>query len=417
MRPGLPPPDSAPGTRSADAYPLPNVRGHMPTLDGMRGIAVLAVMAFHFSEFSGISASTVALGAWHGISSAGWIGVDLFFVLSGFLITGILYDSKGEAGYFRTFYTRRALRIFPLYYGVLAVFFLLLPLLFPASDAVRANTSSQVWYWTHLSNVQIALDGWTASSFYLVHFWSLAIEEQFYLIWPVVVLLLSGRQLVRFCAAVMVFSLLLRAWLFATGAGVSAYVLMPARMDTLAFGAVLAIALRDPSMHAHLRRLARPLAVACATLLCAVLVWRGALDKTDAVTGTIGFTLLGALFSAAMFFAVTTAAGSRWNRMLSSRVLRFFGKYSYALYVFHQPIALLLAATGLPLALGGLGAPELAAQVIYTAVAGTVSVVAALMSWNLYEKQFLKLKDRLASRSGPATLPLPEYLRVANTAG
>lgn len=389
----------------------------MLPLDGVRGIAVLAVMAFHFSMFSGIEATTAALGVWHGIASVGWIGVDLFFVLSGFLITGILYESKGTEGYFRTFYARRALRIFPLYFGVLAAFFLVLPLLLPGSDAVRANTSSQIWFWTHLTNVQIALEGWSTSSFYLVHFWSLAVEEQFYLVWPVVVLLLSGRQLVRFCAAVMVFSLLLRMYLFATGAGIGAYVLTPARMDTLAFGAALAIGVRDPILYAHLRRYAPPLAGVAATLLGGILLWRGALDKTDAVTGTLGFTLLGALFSAGVLFAVSSDRGSWCSRVLSSRGLRFFGKYSYALYVFHQPVALLLAGLGLPLALGRLGAPDFAAQAIYVAIAAAVSISLALISWNAYEKHFLKLKSRLAPRFTSATPPLPEYLGAANVPG
>jgi peptidoglycan/LPS O-acetylase OafA/YrhL len=381
----------------------------MPPLDGMRGIAVLAVMAFHFSLFSHISVTTAAASAWEGIASVGWIGVDLFFVLSGFLITGILYDSKNSAGYFRTFYARRSLRIFPLYYGVLAAFFFVLPLVFPTSAAVRHHTADELWYWTHLSNVEIALHGWGEISLYVGHFWSLAVEEQFYLVWPIVVLLLSGRQLLRFCAGVMVFSLALRTYLFATGEGVAAFVLTPARMDTLAFGAVLAVVMRDAELYARLRRFVRPLAVLSAILLAGLLLWRNGLDKNDAVAGTIGFTLLGALFSTAIFFALTAARAGHYNRLLSSRGLRFFGKYSYALYVFHQPVALVLTALGLPAILGQLGVSGFGAQLAYGSVATMMSLILSLISWNLLEKQFLKLKDRFAARAEerPAVERLP----------
>lgn len=378
---------------------MPDVRSHMPTLDGLRGLAVLSVMAFHFSLFSNIPGSTSATFLWHSVAGMGWIGVDLFFVLSGFLITGILYDSKASASYFRVFYARRALRIFPLYYGVLALFFVVLPMLAPGAQAVRENASDQVWYWTHLANVQIALRGdWSAISPYVAHFWSLAVEEQFYLVWPIAVLLLSGRQLIRFCAAIIIFSLLFRIYLFASGASIAAFVLTPARMDTLAFGAALAIACRDAALYAQLRRFARPTAIVSALALCVIALWRGGLDKHDVVTSTIGFTALGALFSIAIFFALMVRRTSRYHLALSSRGLRFFGKYSYALYIFHQPVALVLTGIGLPVALTRVGATGFVAQIFYVVMATSLSVGLALLSWNVYEKQFLKLKDRVAHR-------------------
>lgn len=390
---------------------LPDVRGHMPALDGLRGIAILAVMVFHFSLFSNIAASTSATFLWHSIAGVGWVGVDLFFVLSGFLITGILYDSKSSVTYFRVFYTRRVLRIFPLYYAVLALFFLVLPLLAPGSQAVRDNATDQVWYWTHLANVQIALRGdWAAISPYLAHFWSLAVEEQFYMVWPLIVLFLSGRQLVRFCAGIMVFSLLLRIFLFASGANVAAFVLTPARMDTLAFGAVLAIAFRDRSLYSQLRSWALPIAKTSLVVLCSIALWRGGLDKEDIITGTVGFSALGALFTIAIFFAVKTTPASRYSALLTSNSLRFFGKYSYALYVFHQPVALVLTGVGLPVALMRLGVTSLGAQIIYVIAATVLSVFLSIVSWTVFEKQFLKLKDRVAQRPARSPLRLAETL-------
>lgn len=394
---------------SGRAFPvhMPEVRGHMPALDGLRGLAVLAVMAFHFSFFSNIPGDATATALWHSIAGIGWVGVDLFFVLSGFLITGILYDSRESLGYFRVFYARRILRIFPLYYGVLALLFIVLPLLAPGSQAVRDYTNDQVWYWTHLANVQIALRGdWGAISPYVAHFWSLAVEEQFYMVWPVVVLLLSGRQLLRFCAAIIAFSLLFRIYLLAEGASIAAFVLTPARMDTLAFGAVLAIALRDASLYSLLCRVARPIAGAAAVVLCSIALFRGGLDKHDAVTSTIGYTALAAFFSMAIFFALAAAGTSSYHSLLSSRRLRFFGKYSYALYVFHQPVALLLTAVGLPAAAVRFGATSFTAQILYVAIATLLTVGLSMLSWDLYEKQFLKLKDRVAQRPARSNVPI-----------
>ena len=390
---------------------IPDLRGHIPALDGLRGIAILSVMAFHFTWFSGIPVDTVMMRGWYNVASAGWAGVDLFFVLSGFLITGILYESKGGTGYFRTFYVRRALRIFPLYYAFLAIFFLALPLLFADSVNVRENTQDQLWYWTHLSNVLLTLKGdWAETSTYVVHFWSLAVEEQFYLFWPVVVVLLSGRQLLKFCAAIIVLSLLLRIFLFASGVGIAAFVLAPARMDTLVFGAVLALLLRDRQLHLYVRRWVRPVASVAAVMLASLVLMRGGLNKNEPLTGTIGFTLLAILFTAAVFAGVAGNRNGWFTRMLSTRGLRFFGKYSYALYVFHQPISLVLKDLGLVKLLADVGLQGLVAQLLFATIAMLFSVAASLASWTLLEKQFLKLKERFPQRQ---TADLDYDARVA----
>ena len=134
----------------------------------------------------------VKMSVWFG----GWIGVDLFFVLSGFLITGILYDAKGGPHYFRNFYMRRSLRIFPLYYAFLILIFAVMPLL-RASGA--DHVGKQVWMWTYLSNVLFARVGWEGMPAHTTHLWSLAIEEQFYLLWPLLVWLASRRRLIQLC--------------------------------------------------------------------------------------------------------------------------------------------------------------------------------------------------------------------------
>ena len=129
--------------------------------------------------YGGLRPNTAVDKILYMVAMAGWVGVDLFFVLSGFLITGLLYDARGEHFYFRHFYIRRCLRIFPLYYAVLVLFFVVLPRLREVRELGYVIPPDQMWYWTYSVNAIIAADGWP-QAFLLGHFWSLAVEEQFY---------------------------------------------------------------------------------------------------------------------------------------------------------------------------------------------------------------------------------------------
>src|SRR5262245_13745 len=172
----------------------------VPALDGLRGLAILPVMLTHFVSDGDLSPVSKVDEIVSATLTLGWVGVELFFVLSGFLITGILLDSRGAPHYFRNFYIRRTLRIFPLYYGFLALWLGVLPLFYKWPNDVLKVVSipvSPVWSWAYLTNIVQALhDDWRAGPPYTTHFWSLAIEEQFYLVWPTVVFLFSRRRLV-----------------------------------------------------------------------------------------------------------------------------------------------------------------------------------------------------------------------------
>ena len=221
----------------------PGARPHLPVLDGVRGAAILMVLCVHF--IGDAPAYTAMERALVKVANYGIWGVDLFFVLSGFLITGILYDSKGSPRYFRDFYVRRTLRIFPLYYGVLVILFLVLPALpAPYPPALAESAHHQAWLWLYSSNVYLAIHrAWVLP--YVGHFWSLAVEEQFYLIWPLVVLSFGRRWLLRICVVVAVLALALRTGLSAAGAGdVAQVVLTPCRFDALCAGGFLALAVR-----------------------------------------------------------------------------------------------------------------------------------------------------------------------------
>lgn len=340
----------------------------------------------------------------HG-AGAGWVGVDLFFVLSGFLITGILYRSRNEPGYFRNFYARRSLRIFPLYYAALAVTFLLLPVFLSGSRILNELRADQGWYWAYLSNVRVAEEGFPAS-LTIGHFWSLAIEEQFYLVWPLVVFLLPRRQLLAVALAMIAGALVLRSGLILYGHTTAAYVLAPARMDGLALGAALAILGHHPKGLERLGRLVLPVLGVTASLLAGIFVLRHGLFPHDAVVQTAGYTLLSCFFGAVLAAAVRAVPGTPLNRALTARPLLFFGKYSYGIYVFHQPISGMLKRGLVQPGILALGSPWMT-QLAFTTLATALSVAAALVSWNLLEKHFLKLKGRFEAPRPEIKLDLP----------
>ena len=206
---------------------------HIDSLDGVRAIAVLLVIAFHFwLLLDGPKGWVGRIAPW------GQTGVPLFFVLSGFLITGILLDSKSTVHYFKNFFARRSLRILPLYYATLTVFYLILPL---AGLRVWAPISRQFWYWVYLQNIPLTFH-WPEEG--PTHFWSLAVEEHYYLIWPFLVRHLDRGRLLKVLAAAIAISVLVRIPMMY--AGDELFYFTVCRLDGLAVGSALAIFARQP---------------------------------------------------------------------------------------------------------------------------------------------------------------------------
>ena len=375
----------------------------LPALDGIRGLAILFVALFHFTALVGPETDRWVDEAFLKVTSAGWAGVDLFFVLSGFLITGILCNAKDVArNYFRNFYARRTLRIFPAYYGVLALLALVLPLVQPMEDvAAEAVRDRLLWYATYLTNVNLGGNPLFHGDFFLTsHLWSLAVEEQFYLVWPAAVLLFGRRSLMAICLLVIVAALGLRIGLDAADAGrYIAHRITPARMDTLAVGALIALAVRDARDLDLLRRAAWPVAAVASAALLAVFFSRERFSPFDAWVQTAGYTSLAFVFGAFLLAGYAAQAGTRLHAALSLRPLRFLGKYSYALYLVHWPAASLLARRTdffefVPLVADS----GLLREATFIAAAGTLSIAIAWLSWQLWESQFLKLKARFPYR-------------------
>jgi peptidoglycan/LPS O-acetylase OafA/YrhL len=401
----IPVAEASTGSRSSLAS------GRMPVVDGLRGIAILSVLIFHFALFGFKLREGAAL--WERIYSSaagiGWVGVDLFFVLSGFLITGILLDTRDSPNYYRVFYLRRSIRIFPLYYASLAILLGLMPLVLKHTHfrqdvlGAIAQPSSQAFAWFYLLNWRIGLGAWNTVPSYLQHFWSLSIEEQFYLAWPAVVRMLERRWLMMLCAGMVVTSLGLRVMFHELGMPIAAYVLTFCRLDSLAIGGIVALAVRDVR-HWRFARGAAPLITGFALIGLIVLVaLTGSVSFMGFWMGTVGTSLWSLFFGGCLVIALGAKAGSLVYRTGSSWFLRFFGKYSYCLYVCHQPLIQILAHSGvnsdhLTAVLGS----KLAAVFAVNAIAFSIATVIAYLSWHLFEKQVLKLKDLPAMRYAAA---------------
>jgi peptidoglycan/LPS O-acetylase OafA/YrhL len=343
-------------------------------LDGLRGLAILGVMIVHFQGTQSPTGG-VMRAAWL-LGNLGGTGVDLFFVLSGFLITGILCDAKESPHFFRNFYMRRVLRIFPLYYTLLLVVFAIVPrfnsLQSLGLSMVEAN---QNWLWLYASNIGISIFGKQFSWF--THFWSLAIEEQFYLVWPMLVYLLSRRSLMRVCMGMIVGAALMRAVFLLTGHDPFYFTLC--RVDALAVGACLALAVRSPEGLLDLASQAWIVAGIVVAMFFPLYLLRS--GGGDAAIQVLKFTLYAIVYGALLLMAITSPKYSVISKTLSSKSLCTLGKYSYGMYVYHM-ICLLVVQRMIPSL----------DRLTNMAVAMTLTFIIAWLSWHLLEKPFLNLK-------------------------
>lgn len=359
-------------------------KGHVAALDGIRGLAILLVTVYRFYT-RGQGDEFVDGGLW-SILAYGYRGVDLFFVLSGFLITGILYDAKGDPHYFRNFYARRSLRIFPLYYGVLFMALVVLPAFSVAAKNIFADSiDHQAWLWLYGTNILQARDGaWPFGC--LNHFWSLAVEEHFYLVWPLVIAVSSRRTAIWACGVVIATAMATRvAWLLSGGNDIAPEVFTFFRADALAMGGLVALLARGPQGMNRLNEWAGLGIWILGLVLLAVTIGQRRLL-------TIPDTLFAAFFVCVLVKAVCTptdsVAGAFWN----SRWLRFFGKYSYAMYVYQYPLIPMLAPIlSIEIVANRIGSVA-AARVLYIVLMTAITAGCAVVSWHLAEKRFLALK-------------------------
>lgn len=388
-------------TASSSAVPLPSgdvlseIRPannkYFPALDGIRALAFAMVFAQHYFQMP-----------W------GWTGVDIFFVLSGFLITGILYDTCEQPHRVRNFYIRRTLRIFPLYYGVMLLLLLSYPLFrwewswaWLAWPAYVGNFCRGIHPFVRWSGLQMLADFQPLSRTYpgfqlfLGHFWSLCVEEQFYLVWPWVVFWIRDRRrLMQVCLACVVICPLMRI----VGQHVLPQFMLeqevlyrwtPFRVDALLLGGLVALVRRGPSARGLLVT-ARAVFCVMATVLVVWMVFNfAALSKLG------GYVYPGWKFSGGLVFADLFSAclivmaletGSIAFRIFNLRPLRWVGRISYGAYVFHDIFHLEIMVV----------VHQFTSYVsdVTAVVALVFTLLLAWASYRWYETPFIRLKDR-----------------------
>ncbi len=356
------------------------VPGYIPQFDGLRGVAVLMVLIGHSGFLERLPHA--------GMLEYARFSVDSYFVLSGFLITGILLDSKGSENYFRNFYARRAVRIWPLYYLVLFLVFVVETLFVPA----MRPTVASIWpaFAFYVQNL-IYHD---AYPFGLAATWSLAVEEQFYITWPLLIFLLKKRTLTIVLFSLFVVSLSLRLAFYFRGAEsglVHQYTF--SRLDAITFGSLAALWLRSPSctlVRWRTRSYQLLFVGTAGTLLARIVMHRN--------SSVVGYTFLGLLYTGLIgLLLVSDIRSSLLGRSFSARWLRYMGRISYGIYLLHYPLFIFWArfinsgklfpsnpvARNL-LAFGG--------QILIATVAGSIS-------WYFFEEPILRLKERFPSGS------------------
>jgi len=403
--------DKAP-SKPGPALPDGNGRGadqqHVLALDGVRGLAILLVL-LHNLEIDA-PAPGLAARVFKVLSTAGWIGVVLFFALSGYLITSILLRSRTAPRYFRNFFLHRLLRIFPLYYATLAIVLLAVPHLVRLPRWLAPELDHQLWFWTYLSNWTIPFGRGIGG---LDHLWSLAVEEQFYLVWPLVVRALAPRRLAQLALVLGAGALLFRTLVRATGSldAMVNYYWTTARIDALAFGALIAVAGTDQGIRARLARWRDPLLVTTLVAVALLTLATRGFPRHHPVVDTFGYSLVGVWAALVVARAAQIGAGGGggsaepaapdWMvRGLRHPALRWWGRYSYGIYVFHgilhHVISGWLPAWWLqPTSTGG----YLVTAIAYLTAVGGLSAGLAFVSYHLFEKRFLALKSRFPAGS------------------
>jgi len=372
-----------------------NFRERMPALDGLRGLAILSVFLYHYAGGIEHHPKGVLLKAMYSVTQFGWAGVDLFFVLSGFLITGILYDTQNDPGYYKKFYARRSLRIFPIYYLYIAIVAVLGIAVGVHWRAPHATFLLYVGFPAAL----IWPDLIPASAYIRVtHLWSLCMEEQFYLVWPWLIAALgTPRRILRTCGVVIVVALVLRIavweshWVWGGGwlNPSWAYTFLPFRMDSLALGATLAVLIRGRRTEMLAKAAPFVLGLAAAGLLT-VFVTGGTTDHEGAGIGTVGFSLI-ALASGSLLVLAVLRHGMVY-KLFSQQALRTLGKYSYGLYLYHFPLAVLLDPMKPPL--GHLLHSEIVAKVLFVVISLGINLAVAWVSFRFIESPIMNLKDK-----------------------
>ena len=367
-----------------------NFKDRFPALDGVRAVAVTMVFLDHYG---GGAHGGVVLQVLNQIRGRGWLGVDLFFVLSGFLITGILFDTRNDSHFFKRFFVRRSLRIFPVFYLVVAILLALTPFLhyqWRPGHLLFLVYVGNFWGNHDFSLYEILSRNHDTFKVQIGHFWSLCVEEQFYLLWPVVVWMVRDRtKLLWTAGGLAVLALILRCGMIALAGPILAETwiirTLPFRMDTLLIGGILALLLRGPNAD-RWQRLCRPLLLIAGLASLAVLFLSPAYDSVWLLTIGLSFTAL----ECAGLIGLTIRAGSPAFRLFYAKPLRILGKYSYGFYIFHG--LYIWAWIQFLIVLTNHFHSKAIAGILALGINFPVTFLVSKLSYDLIEVKFLRLK-------------------------
>jgi peptidoglycan/LPS O-acetylase OafA/YrhL len=358
-------------------------RVYYPTLNIARGFAISIVLLYHLFWYS-------------SFFRFGWIGVDLFFVLSGYLITDILLRTRENKFYFSDFYIKRILRILPLYYLTLLIFFTLSPIFFlnkSLDSTFTYYSQNQSWFWLFMQNWLMIFKG-SPPEPYLTHLWSLAIEEQFYIIWPIIILIINKIKTLKKIIGVLIgLAILFRVciWMINPHAVEAYYYNTFTRMDNLLIGSLISIQLWQEKVIP--KSIIKLIFSSFFTLIiCSVSIY-GNVKQDNFLFPTIGYSITAAFFGCIIYLLITNESKLNfWIKNLY--ILNYLGKISYGLYVFHLPVYLVIAyllshysITFLPLILKS--------SLSISILSLLATFVLSLASFYLLEKPVLDLKKYL----------------------
>ncbi len=348
-------------------------------MDGLRGIAILLVVFYHNFGFV-------------QYFFFGWLGVDLFFVLSGFLITDILLKTVNKAGYFKNFYAKRVLRIFPIYYLSLIIFLLILPRIkhFPLDFSFYID--HQWWFWTYLQNWFLIFHNVGNTTTAIQHYWSLAVEEQFYIVWPLLIFIVRKPKVLLTLAGLLLVGVIctrLYMWTMQIKDlnyfGLYTYT----RIDGICIGSMLAILqfMRSP----FIKKYFTGLVLLLAAMNFVFYFINKEFNFTYPYLAIVGYTTFAMLF-AIVVHEVIQGDNKLFNFILNIKPLKFFGRISYGLYIFHWPVYLMLYEwvdrNVRPL----VSLSEANLAIVVSILLTIIGVAISILSFYTFERYFLKKK-------------------------
>jgi peptidoglycan/LPS O-acetylase OafA/YrhL len=342
-------------------------------LDGTRGIAALMVVVFHFFYFTNYR-YPIRIDLYRKFTELGQHGVSFFFVLSGFVITRILINTRNDSGFFGIFYSRRALRILPLYYFYLLFFYFIMPIIL---DSQFVDFKLQLPYYLYLQNFGELLDIRASGP---GHYWSLAIEEHFYLIWPLVIFFVRPKYFWKTILISMVLILIIRYYLLSEGLPINHFTLT--RIDQLIIGAVLSLLEYDGSlMNRKSKYYFLIIGLSIFPIAASVYYFSGYFYLLKEL---IKSTLMALFFMCILGYLISSEQSTTINKILSSKIMRHLGKISYGIYVWHVSVIFAFnkyVMTGF--------------IVLDLLLIIGMSVIVAHISFTYVEDYFLKFRERI----------------------